>query len=428
MKFLQAPPKISFVIPLYNYLSETREMLASLQASLPPDLQYEIILVDDGSTDGTRDWLQGVRDTRIRIHLNKRNCGYAATNNVGVRLAHGDILGLLNSDLLFEPGWLEPMLEVMSTPQLNADVVGNLQYRVADGSLDHAGVCLTPKAQFDHIRSLPSPQLPYLKVLAVTGACLLLRKADFEAVNGFDEQFVNGCEDIELCFKLRAAGKRIFLASESRIRHHVSLSRKINTLQDLRNSRHLFSRWRKEIKQELTAVWRRLLAAEPAAYSDHLAGQLSPAFVKTPHSASAIIAETMLRREESYWARELGEGYQHADFAGNVTSWGLQYSRRYGGHVLQSSAEFAVNRLYHTRSFYICGYRIDDLTRPVTLLISANDLQIQTFQLQAERNLNVGIINPILLPRGANVFRVETDWPIVLTHIVIDDQVHSLLP
>ena len=125
--------------------------------------------------------------------------GFAKTNNAGVRQAAGQILGLLNNDLLFEPGWLEPMLAVLESPVLNAGCVGNVQYRVADGALDHAGVRLSCTGQFEHIQRLPEIGPGYARVLAVTGACLLMRKADFERAGGFDEVFVNGCEDVDLC-------------------------------------------------------------------------------------------------------------------------------------------------------------------------------------------------------------------------------------
>jgi GT2 family glycosyltransferase len=105
-------------------------------------------------------------------------------------------------------------------------------------------------------------------------------------MGGFDEQFVNGCEDIDLCFKLRAAGKAIYVANTSRIRHHVSLSRDVNTLHNERNSRHLFGRWRKVIKQELAAQWARFAANRAARLRRFAQRAPGPGICATPHAAA----------------------------------------------------------------------------------------------------------------------------------------------
>lgn len=247
-------------------------MLASLRATMPADLAYEIILIDDCSTDGTRAWLATLLDPRVKTLLNPRNLGYAKSNNAAAAVASAPILALLNNDLLFEPCWLEPMLGVLRSPELNAALVGNVQVRVADGEIDHAGVSLNANAQLGHIQTLPEDAATHTKALAVTGACMVLRKADFDAQGGFDECFVNGCEDIDLCFKLRAAGKAIYVVNTSRIRHHVSLSRGRTGPQNEQNSRVLFARWRPLIKHELTAKWVTLLQAGPKAYQGQLSG------------------------------------------------------------------------------------------------------------------------------------------------------------
>ena len=430
-------PKISFVIPLFNHLAETEKMLTSLLTSLPVGLRHEIILVDDGSTDGTREWLQAIQDARIRVHLNERNLGYAATNNVGVGMASGELLGLLNNDLLFEPGWLEPMLAVLQAPQLNAGVVGNVQTRVADGKLDHAGVQLNPNAKFGHIQTLDENVPPYTKVLAVTGACLLLYKADFDAQSGFDERFVNGCEDIDLCFKLHAAGKAVYVANTSRIRHHVSLSRDVNTLQNERNSRHLFSRWRKVIKQELATLWATLLQAGPQAYPELLSGQLCPEFVARPHTAARVIAEAMLLREEIHWARGLGEPNPNLDVAKRCTAQGLSYMPNMNGYAMTPNTEFSFSGLCSARNFYLCGLTtVEQAKQPIVITITVNGIQTQTVTLTTGRNVNVGIVDPILLQGLTNYFRVESHFvdeqgqslgdasaAIFITYIIIDDQI-----
>ena len=120
------PLKVSFIVPLFNHLEHSKAMLASLQASLPPGLAHEIILVDDASKDGTRDWLQTLSSSNLRVVLNPVNLGFARANHAGVVLATGDVLALVNNDLIFSPGWLEPMLAVLQLPQWGAGVVGNV--------------------------------------------------------------------------------------------------------------------------------------------------------------------------------------------------------------------------------------------------------------------------------------------------------------
>ena len=297
---------ISFVIPLHNHLAQTQVMLSSLHDCMPGAVEYELIFVDDASSDGTPVWLKSLNDSRATYLTNDSNRGYAASNNAGVQVAKGDVLALLNNDLLLTPGWIEPMLAVLYSSAINAGLVGNVQYRVADGAVDHAGVALSPFGQLHHVRTIP--QAPLVKSFAVTGACMLLRRADFLAVGGFDEAYVNGCEDIDLCFKLQAANKKVYLAIDSRIHHHVSLSRKINTLRELQNSRLLFSRWRGKIKNELSRVWRDLLAAGPDAYADWWPEPIEPEYLSTPHALSRVMAETMLRREEAHWQQMLDGG------------------------------------------------------------------------------------------------------------------------
>lgn len=414
-------------------------MLASLQANVPADLTYEIIIIDDFSTDGTRDWLATLADPHIKTLLNPHNQGYAKTNNRAASVASGDVLALLNNDLLFATGWLEPMLSTLQSPILKAGLVGNVHYRVADGKLDHAGVQLNPNAKFGHIQTLSEDAPVHTRALAVTGACILLSKADFDAVGGFDPLFVNGCEDIDLCFKLRAAGKAIYVANTSRIRHHVSLSRDVNSLHNECNSRHLFDRWRKVIKQELAAEWATLIQAGPHAYPSLLSGHLVPAFVATPQTAARVIAEAMLLREEYRWARDLGEPDPNADVAERCTTRGLVYTHDLDGYAMAHDAEFAFTGLCSVRNFFVCGRTTVDLAKqPISITISVNNVQTQTVMLTSGRRVDVGIIDPLLLQVVRNYFQVKAHFvdqqgqhlgdasaSIVVTHIVVDDQVVS---
>ena len=245
--------QVSFVIPLYNCLPLTQAMVASLQSSLPAGLAHEIILVDDGSTDGTRDWLHGLTAPPgpFRVLLNEHNLGYAGANNHGAALAQGEFLALLNNDLVLTPGWLEPLLAVHRRLGPRAGLVGNIQLNARTGTVDHAGIFINHQGKPEHTRSLPlgrrfRPLDAWRPADAVTGACAVVRRDLFTRLGGFDEGFVNGGEDVDLCLRSHAAGAVSAVALRSVVRHHVSASpgRK---LRDEQNSRRLTRRWRDEL-------------------------------------------------------------------------------------------------------------------------------------------------------------------------------------
>jgi O-antigen biosynthesis protein len=250
--------QVSFVIPLYNNLPLTQAMVASLRATLPRDLAHEIILVDDGSTDGTRAWLATLTTAPFRVVLNERNLGYAGANNRGAAVARGKFLALLNNDLVLTPGWLEPMLAAHRTLAAHAGLIGNVQLDAHSGAVDHAGIAINAKGKPEHIRVTPSAFARFFRPVqsadAVTGACLLLERALWEQLGGFDEAYVNGCEDVDLCFRARAAGRLNAVALRSVIRHHVSssLGRK---LRDEENNYRLARRWRDEFARLAGRRW-----------------------------------------------------------------------------------------------------------------------------------------------------------------------------
>jgi GT2 family glycosyltransferase len=244
--------RVSFIIPLYNCLPLTQAMLKSLQATIPVDLRHEIILVDDGSTDGTRHWLATLDAKTFRILLNEQNLGYAGANNHAVSVASGELLVLLNNDLILTPNWLEPMLKLHGAlPKPGA--IGNVQLNASTGAVDHAGVYVTVKGKPEHVVRLPRKR-DYKAAPAVTGACLLIARDLWQQLGGFDQQFYNGAEDIDLCFRTAKAGFTNAVAFRSVIRHHVSSSpnRKQN---DERNSYFFTLRWKKELIELGAHAW-----------------------------------------------------------------------------------------------------------------------------------------------------------------------------
>ena len=244
---------ISFIVPIYNQLECSRAMLMSLLKYAPLGYDYEVILIDDGSEPATRQWLSSLRHSRLKVLYNDTNLGYAKTNNKAVANAKGRLIALLNNDVLLSQDWLLPMLAILEDPNLNAGIVGNIQYRFNSVDIDHAGVEVTAQGHIEHLRDMASSADRY-PAFAVTAACCLLRRSDFLAVGGFDECYVNGGEDVDLCLKLKARGLSCEVSTQSRIHHHVSLTRGVVSTRDERNSMFLFTRWHDAIMAELMLV------------------------------------------------------------------------------------------------------------------------------------------------------------------------------
>ena len=238
--------QVSFILSLFNQLPLTQACYRSLQATLSVGLACEVILIDDGSTDGTREWLNSLAPSAvapIRVLLNEHNLGYAASNNRAAREARGDILFLLNSDLELRPGWFEPMLAAFALlPAIG--FVGNLQYRVADRRLDHRGVRLDflNRPLHDQRRFPPGAARAYTPYRAVTAACCAIRRDTFLQAGGFDEAYHNGFEDIDLCLRLGARGFIHYTANRSAVFHHVGAS-PTRFAKESENRRLFLQRW-----------------------------------------------------------------------------------------------------------------------------------------------------------------------------------------
>ena len=216
---------ISIITSLFNRLDLTRVYLESLERTLAR-WDYEVILIDDGSTDGTRQFLATLPAPRYRVVLNEAPRGFAANNNVGARMARAPLLCLLNNDTFLLPGWLDPMARLAHWDP-GVGLVGNVQREPVSGLIDHFGTYFRPGSGLPiHAgkNRAAAPREPYLAWPAVTAACCVIRRALFEELGGFDEDYRNGFEDIDLCLRATARGYRHFVANRSVIYHHVSAS------------------------------------------------------------------------------------------------------------------------------------------------------------------------------------------------------------
>ena len=247
-------PEISIVVPLHNRLDCTQVFLKSLLETIGT-IHFELIFVNDSSEDGSKEFLNDLSDPRIKVLHNQARSGYAVSVNKGVSIARGEFLGLLNNDLVLTPGWFEPMRACFDEC-LRVGTVGNIQRNVKTNTIDHAGIIFDLVGLPDHYgKNYPFiVSFKYRDFPAVTAACMLIRRALFEEMNGFDEIYLNGCEDVDLCMRLDKQGYRNIVAGQSQIFHHVSASpgRRDN---DQSNNRKLLNAWGEKMQKHGRRNW-----------------------------------------------------------------------------------------------------------------------------------------------------------------------------
>ncbi|KAF0219374.1 MAG: family 2 glycosyl [Geobacteraceae bacterium] len=226
---LDTTPLVSIVIPVFNQVAFTRQCLQSILLN-PPPLPFEIIVVDDASTDGTQDFLHTCckDEPRIRVVRNEANLGFAASCNRGAAIAGGEYVLFLNNDTEPLSDWLSPLVGVLDK-HADIGIVGP-KLIFPDRTIQHCGKVWqdseNPSSQPEHIYYRAPADAPHVNksrdYQMMTGACMLVRKNEFLAIGPFDECYVNGWEDDDLCYAYRAQGKRVFYCAESEVVHHQS--------------------------------------------------------------------------------------------------------------------------------------------------------------------------------------------------------------
>lgn len=240
---------VSIIVPLFNQCEYTAACLGSIAEHTPEHL-YEIVLVDNGSTDGTAELLEQLGGD-VTIIRNEQNLGFSAACNQGAAAARGRYLLFLNNDTVAQEGWLEPLIGVLEESP-DVGMVGS-QLLFPDGSVQHAGVIVV-EDRIKGVRIAPihalyrsaadSPLVTVRRdVSAVTGACMLVRRETFFPFGGFDEEYWNGYEDMELCFQVRAAGWRIIYEPASCLYHCESVSGPERFRRQQPNIDRLNARW-----------------------------------------------------------------------------------------------------------------------------------------------------------------------------------------
>jgi GT2 family glycosyltransferase len=214
-------PIVSIVIATWNSGNVIPQCLNSLENQTFRD--FEVIIVDNGSSDNSIENLpEKWPELDFQIKKLENNTGFAAANNLGVQLAHGDWLALLNSDAFPEPDWLENLLQAAARePKFSFFASRQLQAG-APHLLDGAGDAYHISGlAWRRYAGFPAAHfgLESEEVFSACAAAALYSRRAFLQVGGFDESFFSYLEDVDLGFRLRLQGFRCLYVPEAVVMH-----------------------------------------------------------------------------------------------------------------------------------------------------------------------------------------------------------------
>lgn len=240
-------PLVSLIIPTRNAHALVKQCIDSIE-QLSTYKNYEIILIDNGSDDpiSLEYFAKLDQQDNIRVLRDDGPFNYSALNNKAVKLARGELIGLINNDIeVITPEWLDEMVSIALQPKVGA-VGARLWY--PDDRLQHGGVVIGVGGVAGHSHKyLPKGDYGYFcraaliqEFSAVTAACLIIKKSIFEQVNGLDEEHLKiAFNDVDFCLRVQEAGYLNVWTPFAEMYHHESATR---GLEDTPEKKERFSK------------------------------------------------------------------------------------------------------------------------------------------------------------------------------------------
>ena len=233
---MMTPPKLSIVIVSFNTRPDLERCIESLAAS-PPLMPHEIVVVDNASSDGSVEAVRR-RWPGIRVIVQPENLGFAVANNAGIRASHGSMVLLLNSDCVVPSGAVDRLAERLRAHP-SAAVAGPLLVDASGRTELSFGRMISPWAELRqkaigkaYDRGMATAMRWVSRAVSseryvdwVSGAALLVYRADADAAGLLDERFFLYTEDVDFCAAIRARGRKILFTPEATVTHLRGRSR-----------------------------------------------------------------------------------------------------------------------------------------------------------------------------------------------------------
>ncbi len=219
----QGAAGVSVIVVAYDGRAQLERGLPALART--SGAAFETIVVDNGSSDGTVAWLRE-RLPAVRVLALDRNLGFGEANRRGVAATSGELIAFLNSDTEVSPGWLAPLQRALAADATIGAACATLHLLDRPGLLNARGGGMTSLGYgFDRDYLLPAEPAPLApepeqrEVLFPTAAAMLMRRADFLAIGGFDPAVFMYHEDVDLGWRLWLAGRRVVVCRDSVVGH-----------------------------------------------------------------------------------------------------------------------------------------------------------------------------------------------------------------
>lgn len=242
-------PEVTIIVVTFNKVEHTYDCLESLLAHA--DAAYDLIVVDNASTDPTVELLSRLRN--VTVLRNDANLGFGRACNQAAARAGGEHLLFLNNDAALAPRCLSSLLETAQADPRCGAVGGRLVW--PDGRLQEAGSILWDDGTAEAYGRGADPFAPefsfHREVDFCSGALLLVRRTLFEKLGGFADEFAPAYyEDVDLCMGIRRLGYRVFYQPEATVRHHEYGSSSSDEATELiqRNHARFAEKWKGDLK------------------------------------------------------------------------------------------------------------------------------------------------------------------------------------